>query len=104
MCFSVDLDVLTLFIHVAICLCIVFNFVGVVSTWLVESYHKSGQLKHQSMPGASSEGKQATHGCYCVLNNLLSIRRLLSECYNPTDQVSHWLFSVEAILIKQLRL
>lgn len=54
------------------------NFVGVVSSWLVESHYKSGQLKHQSMPGASSEGKSALHACHCVPSSSFSIRGPLS--------------------------
>ena len=54
------------------------NFVGVVSTWLVESHYKSGQLKHQSMPRASSEGKPALHACHCVPSSLFSSRGPLS--------------------------
>ena len=52
------------------------NFVGVVSSWLVESHHKSGQLKHQSIPGASSEGKQVLHCSHCVLSSSFNIQRL----------------------------
>ena len=37
--------------------------VGMVFTWLVESYHKSGQHKHQNMPGTSSK---STYELLCL--------------------------------------
>lgn len=67
-CFTMFLDVLTVFIMRCVLICLhktvqsiitllLINFAGVVCTWLVESHHKSGQLKYQIMPGAGSEGK-----------------------------------------------
>lgn len=42
--------------------------VGMVFTWLVESYHKSGQHKHQNMPGTSSK---STYELLCLSRSVI---------------------------------
>lgn len=42
--------------------------VGMVFTWLVESYHKSGQRKHQNMPGTSSK---STYELLCLSRSVI---------------------------------
>ena len=41
---------------------------GMVFTWLVESYHKSGQHKHQNMPGTSSK---STYELLCLSRSVI---------------------------------
>ena len=42
--------------------------VGMVFTWLVESYHKSGQHKHQNVPGTSSK---STYELLCLSRSVI---------------------------------
>lgn len=42
--------------------------VGMVFTWLVESYHKSGQHKHQNIPGTSSK---STYELLCLSRSVI---------------------------------